>query len=87
MECEKDRLSILNKYIFVDNNDIDSKFGRIDKDNRFEKKINKYLKNEIIEDIQFYNEEIFSKLSNFFFFSRRRVSSSSSSPADSISFI
>lgn len=61
LECEKDRLSILNKYIFVDNNDIDSKFERIDEDNRFEKKINKYLKNEIIEDIQFYNEEIFSK--------------------------
>lgn len=61
IDCEKDRLSILNKYIFVDNNDIDSKFERIDKDNRFEKKINKYLKNEIIEDIQFYNEEISSK--------------------------
>lgn len=61
IDCEKDRLSILNKYIFVDNNDIESKFERIDKDNRFEKKINKYLKNEIIEDIQFYNEEISSK--------------------------
>lgn len=61
IQCEKDRLNILNKMIFVNNNEIKSKFERINSENYFENELNNYLKNEIIEDIQFYNEQIVSK--------------------------
>ena len=64
IDCDNDRLNILNKYIFVNNNDIDSKLARVEEKNRFEKKINKYIKNETIEDIQFYNEAIPAKISS-----------------------
>lgn len=61
IQCDEDILNIFNKYIFINNNDIKSKFERINEENNFEKEINKYLKNEMIEDIQFYNEEIWSR--------------------------
>lgn len=61
IQCEKDKLNIFNKYICINNNDIKSKFERIEEENNFEKDFNKYLKGEIIENIQFYNEEIWSK--------------------------
>ncbi len=61
IQCNKDILNIFNKYIFINNNDIKSKFERINAENNFEKEINKHLKNEMIEDIKFYNEEIWSR--------------------------
>lgn len=61
IQCDKDILNIINKYIFINNNDIKSKFERINAENNFEKEINKHLKNEMIEDIKFYNEEIWSR--------------------------
>lgn len=61
IQCNEDLLNIFNKYIFINNNDIRSKFERIDEENHFEKEINKYLKDETIEDILFYNEEIWSR--------------------------
>ena len=60
IQCEKDTLNILNKYIFINNNEIKTKFERINEENNFEKRINNYLKDEIIEDIQLLNEEIWS---------------------------
>ena len=61
IKCEEDILNIFNKYIFVNNNTIESKFDRISGENNFEKDINKYLKDEKIENILFYNEEIWSR--------------------------
>lgn len=60
IQCEKDTLNILNKYIFINNNEIKTKFERINEENNFEKRINNYLKDDIIEDIQLLNEEIWS---------------------------
>jgi hypothetical protein len=61
IQCDEDILNIFNKYIFINNNDIKSKFERINEENNFEKEINKHLKNEMIENIKFYNEEIGSR--------------------------
>lgn len=61
IKCEEDILNIFNKYIFVNNNTIESKFDRISEENNFERDINKYLKDEKIENILFYNEEIWSR--------------------------
>lgn len=61
IQCENDILDIFNKYIFINNNDIKSKFERIDEENNFEKEVNKYLKGETIENIKFCNEEIWSR--------------------------
>ena len=47
--------------IFVNNNEVKSNLERINSENYFENELNNYLKNEIIEDIQFYNEQIVSK--------------------------
>lgn len=48
------------KYICINNNEIKTNFERINEENNFEKRINNYLKDELIEDIQFLNEEIWS---------------------------
>lgn len=61
IQCDKDTLNVFNKYIFINNNDINSKFERINEENNFEKEINKYLRDETITDVQFYNEEIWSR--------------------------
>lgn len=61
IQCDNDILNILSKYIFINNNDVKSKFERINVENNFEKEINKHLEKEIIEGIKFYNEEIWSR--------------------------
>lgn len=59
IECEEDRLCILNKYIFVNNNDIISEYEPLDKtndvtkDNAFGHSIIEYAKGEKIVDIMF----------------------------------
>lgn len=61
IECDEDRLTILDKYIFVNNNDIETKFERIYSENRIEKSMNEYCAGEIIEDIIILNEQISTK--------------------------
>lgn len=61
IQCDKDRLDILNHYIFVNNNEISSEFEKIDEENNFKTKINEYLKDETIEKIDFQNVEIWTQ--------------------------
>lgn len=63
IKCD-DTLTILNKYIFVNNNEVTSKYERIYDDNRFLQNIKKNLIHEKIEKIELKNKDIssFSKV-------------------------
>ncbi len=56
IKCEKDKLDILNKYIFINNNKEVSKYEKLDKNSYFEKKLKEKLIGQKIIDIKLKNK-------------------------------
>ena len=56
IKCEKDKLDILNKYIFINNNKEVSNYEKLDKNSYFEKKLKEKLIGQKIIDIKLKNK-------------------------------